>query len=59
MASQFSRLDLQFEISLPSRKKQKKGKSVSDIEKPRSEPAYEEIMHLPPEAGHELIELLA
>lgn len=47
-----------FEISLPSRKKQKKDEAAPDVEKTKSEPVYEEIMHLPSEAGYELIDLL-
>ena len=47
-----------FELNLPSRKKRKKGETEPEIEKPKGEDVQEEIMHLPPEAGFELIELL-
>lgn len=47
-----------FELNLPSRKKRKKGEPEPEIEKPKGEDVQEEIMHLPPEAGYELIELL-
>ncbi|MCZ7547690.1 MAG: hypothetical protein M5U11_00845 [Anaerolineales bacterium] len=53
-----TRLVYRFEIGLPSRKKHKKSEAAPDVEKPKSEPVYEEIMHLPPEAGYELINLL-
>ncbi|MBL8080912.1 MAG: hypothetical protein JNM55_23265 [Anaerolineales bacterium] len=53
-----TRLVHRFEINLPSGKKRKKGELESDIEKPKGEDVYEEILHLPPEAGYELIELL-
>jgi len=53
-----TRLVHRFEIDLPSKKKRKKGEPESDTEKPKSEAVYEEILHLPPEAGFELIELL-
>jgi hypothetical protein len=43
---------------LPSRKKRKKGEPEPEVEKPKGEDVYEEIVHLPPEAGYELIELL-
>lgn len=47
-----------FELKLPSRKKRKKGEPELEVEKPKGEDVYEEIIHLPPEAGYELIELL-
>jgi len=47
-----------FELNLPSRKKRRKGEPEPEIEKPKGEDVQEEIMHLPPEAGYELIELL-
>lgn len=47
-----------FEIKLPSRKKRKKGEPEPEVEKPKGKDVYEEIIHLPPEAGYELIELL-
>ena len=53
-----TRLVHRFELKLPSRKKRKKGEPEPAIEKPKGEDVYEEIMHLPTEAGYELIELL-
>ncbi|MEK6750630.1 MAG: hypothetical protein AABZ00_00080 [Chloroflexota bacterium] len=53
-----TRLVHRFEINLPSGKKRKKGEPAPDVEKPKGEAVYEEIIHLPPEAGYELIELL-
>ena len=53
-----TRLVHQIEIDLPPRKKQRKGDPLPAAEKPKGEDVYEEIMHLPPEAGYELIELL-
>jgi len=47
-----------FELNLPSHKKRKKGEPEPEIEKPKGEDVQEEIMHLPPEAGYKLIELL-
>ena len=47
-----------FELNLPSCKKRKKGEPGPEVEKPKGEDVYEEIIHLPPEAGYELIELL-
>jgi hypothetical protein len=47
-----------FELKLPSRKKRKTGEPELEVEKPKGEDVYEEIMHLPSEAGYELIELL-
>jgi hypothetical protein len=47
-----------FELKLPPRKKRKKSEPDPEVEKPKGEDVYEEIMHLPPEAGYELIELL-
>lgn len=47
-----------FELNLPPRKKRKKGEPEPEVEKPKGEAVYEEILHLPPEAGYELIELL-
>jgi hypothetical protein len=46
------------EFNPPSRKKRKKGEPEPVVEKAKGEDVYEEIMHLPPEAGYELIELL-
>jgi hypothetical protein len=46
------------ELNLPSRKKRKKGELEPEVEKPKGEDVYEEIVNLPPEAGYELIELL-
>jgi hypothetical protein len=45
-------------LNLPSRKKRKKGEPEPEVEKPKGEDVYEEIVNLPPEAGYELIELL-
>lgn len=53
-----ARLVHRIELNLPTRKKRKKGEPEPDVEKPKGEDVYEEIMHLPPEAGYELIELL-
>jgi len=53
-----TRLVHRIEINLPSGKNRKKGEPVPDAEKPKGEDVYEEIIHLPPEAGYELIELL-
>lgn len=53
-----TRLFHRFELKLPSRKKRKKGEPELEAEKPKGEDVYEEIVHLPPEAGYELIELL-
>lgn len=53
-----TRLVHRIELNLPSRKKQKKGKTEPVVERPKGEDVYEEILHLPPEAGYELIELL-
>jgi hypothetical protein len=53
-----TRLVHRIELNLPSRKKQKKSEPEPEIEKPKGEDVYEEILHLPPEAGYELIELL-
>ncbi|MBN8654992.1 MAG: hypothetical protein J0M11_04580 [Anaerolineae bacterium] len=53
-----TRLVHRIELNLPSRKKRKKGEPEPAGEKPKGEDVYEEIIHLPPEAGYELIELL-
>lgn len=53
-----TRLFHRFELKLPSRKKRKKSEPELEVEKPKGEDVYEEIIHLPPEAGYELIELL-
>jgi len=53
-----TRLVHRIELDLPSRKKRKKGEPEPTVEKPKGEDVYEEIIHLPPEAGYELIELL-
>jgi hypothetical protein len=53
-----TRLVHRFELKLPPRKKRKKSEPDPEVEKPKGEDVYEEIMHLPPEAGYELIELL-
>lgn len=53
-----TRLVHRIEMNLPSRKKRKKGEPEPAVEKPKGEDVYEEIIHLPPEAGYELIELL-
>ncbi len=47
-----------FELNLPPSKKRKKGEPEPEVEKPKGEAVYEEIIHLSPEAGYELIELL-
>ena len=48
----------QFEIPLTRRRKRKKGEPEPEPEKPKGADVYQEIIHLPPEAGHELIQLL-
>jgi hypothetical protein len=53
-----TRLVHRIELNLPSRKKRKKGELEPEVEKPKGEDVYEEILHLPPKAGYELIELL-
>jgi len=53
-----TRLVHRIELNLPPRKKRKKGEPEPVVEKPKYEDVYEEIMHLPTEAGYELIELL-
>jgi hypothetical protein len=53
-----TRLVHRIEMNLPSRKKRKKGEPEPTVEKPKGEDVYEEIIHLPPEAGYESIELL-
>jgi hypothetical protein len=53
-----TRLVHRIELNLPSRKKRKKGEPEPEVEKPKGQDVYEEIIHLPPEAGYELIELL-
>lgn len=53
-----TRLVHRIELNLPSRKKRKKGEPEPEVEKPKGEDVYEEIIHLPSEAGYELIELL-
>ena len=53
-----TRLVHRIELNLPPLKKRKKGEPEPVIEKPKGEDVYEEIIHLPPEAGYELIELL-
>ena len=45
-------------MPLPPRRKRKKGEPEPQAEKTKAETVYEEILHLPPEAGPELIELL-
>lgn len=46
------------EFEVPLRGRSKKTKQEPTVETKKSEPVYEEILHLPPEAGPELIELL-
>lgn len=53
-----TRLVHRIELSPPSHKKRKNDESEPEVEKPKGEDVYEEIIHLPPEAGYELIELL-
>ena len=53
-----TRLVHRIELDLPSHKKRKKDEPEPEVEKPKGENVYEEIIHLPPEAGYELIELL-
>ena len=53
-----TRLVHRIDISLPARKRRKKGEPEPEIEKPKGEDVYQEIIHLPSEAGYELIKLL-
>jgi len=53
-----TRLVHRIELNPPSRKKRKKGEPEPEVERPKGEDVYEEIIHLPLEAGYELIELL-
>jgi hypothetical protein len=53
-----TRLFHQIAISTPSRGRQKKSDPQPEVEKPKGEDVYREVIHLPPEAGHQLIELL-
>jgi hypothetical protein len=53
-----TRLVHRIELDLPAHKKRKKDEPEPEVKKPKGENVYEEIIHLPPEAGHELIELL-
>lgn len=53
-----SRLVHQVDLTSPASKKRKKGEPEPEAEIPKGEDVYLEIIHLPPEAGYELIELL-
>lgn len=53
-----TRLVHRIELDLPSHKKRKKDEPEPEVKNPKGEDVYEEIIHLPPEAGSELIELL-
>lgn len=53
-----NRLVHRIELNLPSHKKRKKDESEPEVENPKGEDVYEEIINLPPEAGYELIKLL-
>lgn len=53
-----TRLVHRIDMSQPTRKRRKKGEPEPEIEKPKGEDVYEEIIHLPPEAGYELIQFL-
>lgn len=53
-----TRLVHRIELKPLPHKKRTKGESEPEVEKPKGEDVYEEIIHLPPEAGYELIELL-
>jgi hypothetical protein len=53
-----TRLVHRIELNLPSGKKRKKDEPQPEVGKPKGEDVYEEIIHLPAEAGYELIELL-
>lgn len=53
-----TRLVHKIEFQLPPRGRRKKMEQESKIDTGKSETVYEEIVHLPPEAGPELIELL-
>lgn len=51
-------LGYQFEIPIPKRGRRKKAELAIKTEETKSEPVYIEILHLPSEAGVEIIELL-
>lgn len=53
-----TRLVHKIEFQLPPRGRRKKMEQESKIDTGKSEAVYEEIVHLPPEAGPELMELL-
>lgn len=53
-----SRLVHQVDLTSPASKKRKKGEPEPETEIPKGEDVYQEIIHLPPEAGYELIKLL-
>jgi hypothetical protein len=53
-----TRLFHEVPISTPVRGKRKKSEPQPEAEKPKGEDVYREIIRLPPEAGHQLIELL-
>jgi len=53
-----TRLAHRFEITLTRRRKHKNGEAEPEPEKPKGEDVHQEIIHLPPEAGYELIQLL-
>ena len=53
-----TRLVHRVEMTLTDHRKRKKGEPELEPEKPKGEDVYEEILHLPPEAGYELIQLL-
>ncbi|HEY5918488.1 MAG TPA: hypothetical protein VIU13_13825 [Chryseolinea sp.] len=48
----------QIRISTPTHSKRKKSEPQPEVEKPKGEDVYWEVIHLPPEAGHQLIEVL-
>ena len=51
-----TRLFHQIPISTPTHSKRKKSEPEPEVEKPKGEDLYREVIHLPPEAGHHLIE---
>src|SRR5512141_198570 len=53
-----TRLVYRVELPQTHQKKPKKGEPEPEPQKLKGEDVYEEILHLPPEAGAELIELL-
>jgi hypothetical protein len=53
-----TRLVHQIPLNTPTRGKRKKNEPQPEVEQLKGEDVYQEIIHLPPEAGQQLIELL-